>query len=240
MKRYISLLLAVLLVVMIAGCGGKKDAASAEQNNTVQDNGTIVDEAPEVEADNSASFSGDVTEEVVRNYRVTPESEFEYDIEADGVRITGYNGKDTIVVIPETIGGETVVDIALSAFANDSPVRGVYIPKGVKSLWSAFGNNDDLEVIIWESAQVIGDNTFNCCTSLHTVVLGDELTFIGENAFAICAALKELYVAASVEEIDPEYAPTVFFWCDELTIKGEAGSYIESFCAEQGIPFEAV
>lgn len=180
-----------------------------------------------------------ITEELVRNHNVTPVSEFKYEINAQGVRITKHLGSDTIVVVPETIEGKTVTDIALSTFANDSKVRGVYIPAGVQELEATFGNNKCIEVVICEGTKKIGTGVFNGCKSLHTVILSNEITSMGSSAFANCPNLKELYVSSSLNSFDTQQINTIFLLSKNLTIKGEAGSFIESYCKEYNIPFVA-
>lgn len=232
MKKCIALLMALLLALACAGCGG-------DQSGTEGTQGTNGQTTQGSQNKNDGPYEGEVTEAVVRNYKVAAESDFEYEETAEGILIAEYIGSDTVVVIPETINGKPVVAIANIVFGNDSTVRGVKIPSGVKELAYTFTNNTRLEVVIWESAEVAGEGLFNSCTGLHTVIFGDGLKTLGLSAFFYCANLKELYIPATVESVDPDIAVTIFSCCDALTIKGEAGSYIESFCAEYGIPFEA-
>jgi len=204
-------------------------------NNSNTNNSTVEDEN-----NNSTNNQYDViTEKIVRNHKKTQASDFEYAEVSGGIEIRKYTGNDAIVVIPETIDNKNVVGVGGLLFANDSKVRGVYIPDAVKELKACFVNNNEIEVVICEGIEEIWDNAFNSCTKLHTVVLGNSLKSIGENAFFYCANLKELYIAPTLTNIDENIATTIFFWCDNLTIKGEEGSYIEKFCNEQGIPFVA-
>ena len=238
MKRLIAILLVAVMAISLAACGAKEPAADEQRPAATQpEKEPAVTEAAKEES--SGAFEGAVTEQIVRGYKVADESDFSYDETTEGVRITGYLGKDTIVVIPEKIAGKPVVGMSIAAFGNECTVRGVMVPSGVKELPGAFANNAEIEVVIWESAEIAGANLFNGCGSLHTVILGDQLQSIGENAFSVCYTLEELYIPATVVEIDPAIAATVFSFCESLTIVGEAGSYIESFCAEQGIPFKA-
>ena len=98
---------------------------------------------------------GKITEEMVRNHKVSPESDFEVRETMDGVRIRSYLGNDDIVVIPEKIDGQTVEGIQRFVFANKSTVRGVYIPQTVKSLNHTFINSDYIEVVICEGVEVL-------------------------------------------------------------------------------------
>lgn len=240
MKRVLSLFLAVFLMIALVACGSNENPSSNNSDTPNTQNTGSNNATENTTANNSnTTFDGAVTEKVVREYKVASEADFTYEESPTGIRITGYIGKDTIVVIPEKIAGQKVVAMTIASFGNDTKSRGVLIPSGVTELEGTFSNNTNVEVVIWESAEVAGANLFNNCTSLHTVVFGDKLTSIGENAFAACSSLKELYIPASVQNIDSYIAPTIFFWCNNLTIRGETGSYIESFCAEQGLTFKA-
>jgi len=55
---------------------------------------------------------------MVKNAPVTDASKFEYEEVEGGISITDYTGDDEIVVIPEIIDGQKVVEIGSSAFAN--------------------------------------------------------------------------------------------------------------------------
>lgn len=237
MKKLFVILLVALMVVSLAACGGDEPTQGNAPSNPTSNPTAAPTQKPT--SGDSSVYSGEVTEQVVRNYKTAKESDFEVAEVTGGVRISGYNGNDTIVVIPETINGQKVVEIGGYIFANDSTVKGVYIPEDITKLPVVFGNNKNLEVVICEGVETIGNNAFINCEALHTVILGDNLTAIGESAFYNCVSLKELYIASTVEEIDEDYALTIFLWCENLTITGEAGSFIESFCAEHDIPFEA-
>ena len=91
--------------------------------------------------------------------------DFEYELTADGIIITAYNGSTTDVIIGESyeVDGEiyNVVEIAESAFEGNETITSIVIP---------------------ETVEIIGDYAFYDCTSLVSVtVLGKETT-IGEIA----------------------------------------------------------
>ena len=156
------------------------------------------------------------------------------------MRVSDYIGNDTIVVIPETVGGERVVEIGGYIFANDSSVKGVFVPNSVTTLSATFPNNDDLEIVICEGVEKILNGAFLNCKNLRTVVLGDSLNELGERAFAGCKTLERLYIAPSLTDIDISFAHMIFYKCEHLIIEGKADSYIEAFCKENGILFDAV
>lgn len=238
MKKTLAILLVVIIVISMAACSNNDTPKTDVTPNTQETGGSNITTDNTSENTGNNAFDGTVTEKVVRDYKVADTNDFKYEETDGGIRITGYLGTDTIVVIPEQITGKRVVSIAAIVFGNDSSVRGVYVPSGVTELEATFGNNHNLEVVIWESAEIIGPNSFNNCPNLHTVILGKNLISLGGNAFANCMALEEIYISPNVKSIDPAVANTVFFWCDSLTIRGEAGSFIESFCSAQGLSFK--
>ena len=91
--------------------------------------------------------------------------DFEYELTADGIIITAYNGSATDVIIGESyeIDGATynVVEIAESAFE---------------------GNETIISIVIPATVEIIGDYAFYDCTSLIAVTVLGKDTEIGEIA----------------------------------------------------------
>ena len=76
-----------------------------------------------------------------------------------------------------------------------------------------------------ESTSVIGEEAFRNC-DMRVVHCPEGLTGIGSDAFADCENLEEVYIPASVTEIDGD----IFAGCPaDLTIFGAAGSAAEEF-----------
>ena len=230
----IAMVIATILLVVNNNNNKASTNDNGDQNlnsNVTNDNITVVD--------NDNNKYDVITEDIVRNHNVTPISDLKYEVRANGVAITGYIGNDDIVVVPETINGQNVTEMTVASFGNECTVKGLYIPNTVKVISGICAGNTHIEVVVCEGVEIIGDNTFNSCTSLKTVVLGDSLKSIGENTFVFCSNLKELYIAPTLTTIDARIAPTVFYLCDSLTLHGKTGSYIETFAKEQNIPFVA-
>jgi hypothetical protein len=164
------------------------------------------------------------------------ESLFEYTASGDTCTITKYHGKETAVVIPETIDGYTVVAIGKEAFRYTDIVS-VVIPDGVREIQDyafgectylkditipdsvtvigahAFENTDISSIIIPESVTSIGDYTFSGCNKLKEVIIPESVKSIGEYAFSGCRGLGSITIPGSVTSIG-DYA---FYTCHNLS-----------------------
>lgn len=90
-----------------------------------------------------------------------------------------YHGNDTIVVIPETIEGATVVEIATSAF------------------FTVRSSNSITYAEIPDSVITIGAYAFQGCVDLEKIVIPKNVKYIGESAFRECTNVSEIYFYAT-------------------------------------------
>ncbi len=231
-------IIVMAIVVLLLVTGQKEDGGEQNLNSNVVNNNVVNNNNNESNSNQNNKYDV-ITEDVVRNHKVTPISDFTYAEIAGGIEIRNYNGTDDIVVIPETINGQNVVSVGGYVFANESGVKGVYIPNTVKEIGATFANNKKVEVVVCEGVEVIRASTFLNCTELTNVILGDVLKELGDKAFAGCTKLNELYIAPSLKNIDESNKRMMFYRCSNLTLHGKSGSYIEIFAKEQNIPFVA-
>jgi hypothetical protein len=253
-KKILALLLALVLVLSLAACGG--DAGNDTQKpdnsgNSSQQGGndnpgnaggeTEAQQGGTQQSGNDYPVLKEITVEALANYPVAPEGDFLYDISdsGNGIRVHTYTGTNEIVVIPDTIDGKVVEQIASYTFANESTVKAVVIPETVTALNEVFINNACVEVVIAKGVTNVGYAAFCKCNVLKTVVLSNNIVEIGEAAFGSCVSLTELHIPATLVEMDDVAKVMAFSRCKSLTIYGEAGSFIETVCNEQGIPFVA-
>lgn len=109
-------------------------------------------------------------------------SEFTYLKENGGITITGYTGKQTSVVIPETIEQLPVLKIGEEAFAN-TKIKSISLPSSCKEIdWFAFYG----------------------CYALTTIHIGDNTNNIGYGAFDSCS--KSLTIYCSPNSYAQKYA----------------------------------
>ena len=144
--------------------------------------------------------------------------------------------------IPSKIGGETITTIPDSLFKNNmvnlSPVV-VDIPDSITDFGTAFRECSTLAyVIIGNGVTQIKANAFYNDFNLLRIDLPNTITSIGSNAFYNCIALKEIIIPASVTSINAQ----AFASCPKanLTIKGTAGSYAETWANSNGYTFVAI
>lgn len=133
----------------------------------------------------------------------------------DGVyAVTGYNGSDVDVVIPDTYNNIPVVIIAKNAFAN-SDIQTIKIGSNVEEIEEdAFANatllkrvdlNSRLEVIgkdgIFISMEVNG--AFRGCINLEAVNIPDDckLEILGRGTFYDCEKLKGIVLPEGLKKI---------------------------------------
>lgn len=241
MKKIIAMLLALTMVLALAACGGNpKETGSGDSADTtpgVHQSGSEVQTEPREQKPSD----GKLTAEMLETYPETPITDFTYSASLDyeGWMIESYNGDDDIVVIPAQIEGYDVVQVSKLCFGNDSTVKAVKIPDTVVRLSGVFSNNDDVEVIIAKGVEEIGNFTFGNCFALRELVLGDSLRYFDEFAFSGCTVLEKLYISPAVQGLTELEYTSAFHASDNLTIYGEAGSFIEGVANELGIPFVA-
>lgn len=234
MKKIIYLTLTFIMMLSLVACDNNT------KNSNTDNNSNQVTDKDDKEI-NKQTYTGEITEDVLRSHPETSVSDFEYErsLKYDGIMITRYLGNDDIVVVPEQIDGESVVEVAGYVFGNNSQVRGVVLPNTVIEISELFINNSKVEMVIAEGLQKIGYASFLNCDSLREVILGDNITDIGVSAFAVCVNLEKLVLPATINNMTKNAQYSAFSECPKLTIYGEKGSYIERIANERSIPFVA-
>lgn len=140
-----------------------------------------------------------------------------------------YCRKLTNVTLPDR-----VTEIKDYAFYWCESLGGVTIPGNVSSVGnSAFYECSQLSMVIFENGvKSIGAQAFSYCSHLSSVSIPDSMREIGEGAFSACDSLKTITIPSSVTSLGNE----IFFWT-HVTVTGEAGSAIQTYCAKYYCPF---
>ena len=96
-------------------------------------------------------------------------AEFIYTTESNAAVITGWHGTGETLVIPDTLGGVPVVEIAEGAFAN-APCRTVVFPDTLRRVQpGAFTGSAVESVTLFDNLQQISDYAFEGCSALQTL-----------------------------------------------------------------------
>lgn len=114
----------------------------------------------------------------------------EHYTDLNGYAVIGIGScKDTDIVIPSEYKGKPVVAILSSAFAKNTTITSITLPKSIKSIgqW-AFAYCDNLEkIVISEGLETIEDYAFLECYALKKITLPDSVRSIGRNVFDFTA-----------------------------------------------------
>lgn len=120
-----------------------------------------------------------------------PEGLFLYQITDAGAVITGITEELSALAVPDTLGGQPVVEIADYAF-DGLGIRSVTLP---------------------DSLLRIGRYAFQSCSYLQSIALPDALSELGEGAFFGCGLLSEIALPAALERVNAH----TFAHCGTLT-----------------------
>ena len=121
---------------------------------------------------------------------------FELNEEGNGYTVTDFTGEATQIVVPAEYEGLPV-----------TAIQGDY---GT----GALSRTDINSVVIPDSVEVIGQNSFNNCSELVSVEISanSSLTAIGNNAFSGCSSLGSFYIPAGMTSL----GDNVFNNCSSL------------------------
>ncbi|MHC6203370.1 leucine-rich repeat domain-containing protein [Breznakiellaceae bacterium SP9] len=116
------------------------------------------------------------------------------------IKITKYQGKKALVVIPEAIEGLPVLTIGNGAFTY-AKVSAVILPKGVTAIENqALWYSELSDMFIPTGVASIGKQAFSDCKSLTTLMISGA-TSIGDFAFKGCTSLRTIFISAAVPSI---------------------------------------
>ncbi len=187
------------------------------------------------------------------------EGVFTYVVEDGFATITNVDDEETVLTIPETLGGAPVTALAGGACGGSIKLQKVILPDTITSIGSmCFSYCTELTEIelpqklttlenglfnhctklrnikIPESVKSIEKDAFYRCDELWTITLPDGLQFIGENAFAACPNLSAATIPTSVISI----GENAFQKAGGFRIYAKPGSKGEVYAKSNGIPFE--
>ncbi len=179
-----------------------------------------------------------VSKDGLWRYQIIDEDEKTISIASGYYGYPAYLGKDTQIVVPETIDGYTVVEIGTSAFYGFDKVTSIKLPETVESIYRfAFENCKSMKTIeIPEGLVSISYGAFTNCSSLKDLVLPETLEWIGWYVFYGCDSLETITILA--KDIVPEDGfGAETFDTSLAAIYGYRNTYVEWYAKEAGIRF---
>lgn len=128
---------------------------------------------------------------------------FEFEQNGTGYAIREYLGLENKVYVPSRYRGRAVNAIAPNAFEG-SDIEEVIMPISVREIGNnAFNGCFKLKsVVISERCREIGEYAFCDCTSLETLFITDSVKEIGNHAFSGCVSLKKVRLPKGLEYIE--------------------------------------
>lgn len=117
--------------------------------------------------------------ETGKNLYVTNETvaaDFTYEDCGSYIKITGYNGNESVVTIPETINGKPVTVLGEDSFYQKTEMTEIHLPSGIETIEKgAFYRCYALmSITIPETVTQIGTDTFFRCSSLQNITVYTE------------------------------------------------------------------
>ena len=108
--------------------------------------------------------------------KATPTSEFRIEKNGSEWIVAKYTGKSSVVVIPESIGGQPITKIKANAFSG-ATLKNVVIPRGVTTIEnSAFNGCTNLkQVVFFDGVTQVRNTSFVSCNKLSTIVLNAQM-----------------------------------------------------------------
>ena len=163
--------------------------------------------------------------------RLVDENGLVYNLTEDlsAYSVSAYTHTATIISIPETFNGKTVISIALPGFLNHKTLTSVHLPKTIKEIGlGIFEGCDALKTITVDNDNpncysdgncIIGRNSKIVYAGCNNSTIPNDAVEIGDWAFCGNANMESVIIPASVERI----GVGAFWGCSSLksvTIKG--------------------
>lgn len=148
------------------------------------------------------------------------------------IRANAFTGSKKLkeISIPDTVNY-----IDGYAFAYCEELERIEIPNEKCEVWSmAFSGCRKLEYVqLPRKLEAIYKEVFKDCAALKEIDIPDSVTLIDEGAFLNCVSLESLTIPAGVTEI----GYNAFEGCEKLTVLVNPGSYAETYCKENNVPY---
>ncbi len=239
MKKTLSILLAIILVVLIFPLGSFELTTKAEglYKYKIEQDGVIITEVSKdatgsiavpsklgqrdiVKIDDYAFYNCDSVTSITIPDSITSIGEVAFGFCDNLSSITLGNGINVIskgafsdcVKLESIVLNDKITEIGDYAFANCTSLAGISLPNSVSKIGeAAFSYCSAINSIsIGDNVNQIGDYAFGWCDKLRAVTLGSGIAVLNEGLFFNCVGLVDVALSSSVTTIE-DYA---FYSCD--------------------------
>ena len=148
--------------------------------------------------------------------------------------ICDYDDRESDVVIPRSLLGRPVVQIADYAFCDDSVITAISFENAdsLKRIGdNAFCGCGGLTSVKLPDDVELGFGAFQRCERIRSAELGNTITVIPEQCFFRCTSLVKAYLPDTVTEIEAR----AFEGCDNLVIYTPSYGYAYQYAMENNI-----
>ena len=161
---------------------------------------------------------------------------FTYEVKDGGAIITNIEDAREIVIVPDSLGGYTVRELANGACGGSQKIKEITLCDSITSIGNmCFAYSTSITKInLPKHLLTIGDHAFLQCEGIWSVTIPSETVSIGENAFDKCSSL----VAATVPESVIYIGNNSFPIDTGLCIYGKVGSAADEYAYDNWIAFE--
>lgn len=143
---------------------------------------------------------------------IAEDGDYLYGLNEDGTaRILKYLGNGAAIEVPERLDGHKVTGLNFAAFAGNTTIRSVKLPKTIRYIGKA---------AFWE------------CNNLYSITIPEGVTHIDKEVFSMCKELSWVYLPESLE-----YLGGKAFLGNRgvITVVVPEGSYAEARCRKFGL-----
>ena len=200
MKKKYMIILIIAVVITLMGCSGRENTDSVNKKDTIESDQSRISENDDEKEGAATEEAG---ESLLNDKKGTGEVIYEGFVNEDGeYELQHVDTENEEVIVPDMIDGAAVVKIGAHAFENEESIKKIVLPDTVKKIGTyAFSGCASLEQIeLGDGIDSIENMAFDRCFSLQTVKIPEGTTYL-EGLFYACKELKEVYIPASVTDI---------------------------------------
>lgn len=203
-KKIILVATATVVAMSLVACGGssdKKETTTAlwQGSSNVADEEITQETTPEATSEEQSNNSAGITTAELKNYPETAAEEFDILEKDDCIEITGYHGKEEVLVIPSEINGNSNIKL-VGLNTPNVDITALKIPGNVDVSECLPLYQDNLEcVVLGEGIKSISRMCYNS-EKLKYIEIPSTVEEIAKESFS-STAIEEIVVPEKVTEL---------------------------------------